>query len=102
MLFTFREATMERKQRENSGLEVETGQFLGAAVLIGVGGLVAFTGFTIACLHAFSQGLRLIGRMETPPNELARAKVNQAVAAATAGANAWKGLARPDTHAAAS
>jgi hypothetical protein len=42
--------------------------------------------------------LRLIDQMETPPNELARAKVNQAVAAGTAGANAWKGLARPDTN----
>ena len=32
---------------------------------------MAFAGFTVACLHAFSQGLRLIGRTETPPNELA-------------------------------
>jgi len=59
---------MDRQKRENSGLEVETGQFLGAAVLIGVGGVVAFTGFTVGCLHALSQGLRLIGRMATPPN----------------------------------
>jgi hypothetical protein len=93
---------MERRQRDNTGLEIETGRFLGAAVLIGVGWLVAFTGFIIGCLHAFSQGLRLIGQMETPPTELARAKINQALAAATAGANAWKGHARPDTHSAAS
>jgi hypothetical protein len=91
---------MQRKQKENSGLEVETGQFLGAAVLVGVGGLVAFTGFTVGCLHALSQSLRLVGRTENSPNEWARAKMNQAVAAAAAGANAWKGLARPDSQSA--
>jgi hypothetical protein len=93
--------TMDRTQGVQSGLEIETGKFLGAGVLIGVGGLVAFTGFILGCLHALSQGLRLIGQMETPPNELARAKMSQAVAAATAGANAWKGISRPDTHSAA-
>lgn len=90
---------MERAQ-DKSGLEVETGPFLGAAVLVGLGGLLAFTGFTLGCLHALSEGLRLMGRMETPPNELARVKMRQVAAAATAGASAWKGLARPGTQSA--
>jgi hypothetical protein len=93
---------METEQAEKSGLEIETGQFLGAGLLVGIGGLVAFAGFVVGCLHALSQGLRLIGGMETPPNELARSKMNQAVAAATAGAHAWKGQTRSDIHSAAS
>jgi hypothetical protein len=97
-----RRPTMERKQSANFDLEVETRPFLGAGVLVGVGGLVAFVGVIVGCLHARSEGLRLIGRMETPPNELARAKMNQAVAAATAGANAWKRFDPTSTHSAAS
>jgi hypothetical protein len=90
------EVSMVRRQTEGSQFGVETGPFLTATMLIGLGGLVAFIGFIIACLHALSQGSRLIRELETPPNELARSKINQLMAAATAGANAWKGFAQPD------
>ncbi len=82
---------MVMRQTGDSKFEVETGPFLVGTVLIGVGGLLAFIGFIVACLHALSQGSQFVNQLETPPNEVARAKVNQLKAAATAGANAWKG-----------
>lgn len=72
-------------------LEIDTGRFVVAGVLIGVGGLLCFLGAVIGGLHALSEGTRLVGRMETPPNELAREHVNRLTLAAKAGANAWKG-----------
>lgn len=73
------------------GIEIDTAHFVAAAVLIGVGGLLAFIGVIIGTLHAITEGTRLVGRMETPPNELAKANVNRLSAAAKAGASAWRG-----------
>ncbi len=93
---------MVLRQTEGSRFEVETGPFKTATVLVGVGGLLAFIGFIVACLHALRQGSRLVGQLETPPNEVARAKINQLMAAATAGANAWKGYVQSDGSSAGS
>ncbi|MBO0691657.1 MAG: hypothetical protein J2P58_02060 [Acidimicrobiaceae bacterium] len=82
---------MAGNRTSGSELEIDTGQFVAAAVLIGVGGLLLFIGFIVGCLHALSEGTRLVSRMETPPNELAKANVNRLSAAAKAGAEAWKG-----------
>jgi hypothetical protein len=88
--------TMTKNQTEDTQFQVETGPFVVGTVLIGVGGLLAFIGVIVACLHALSQGSRLVSQLETPPNEMARTKMNQLMAAATAGANAWKGFAPSD------
>ena len=84
-------------------LEIETRQFLGAAVHHRCGRSRGVHGLRQSDVSMrFRKVCASSDEMETPPNELARAKMNQARAAATAGANAWKGLARPDTHSAAS
>ena len=75
---------------EATGYHVETGPFAIATLLIGAGMLMAFAGFIVACFHALSQSSQLINQLETPPNEMAKSKMNQMMAAATAGANAWK------------
>ncbi|MCL2393340.1 MAG: hypothetical protein FWC87_01525 [Acidimicrobiaceae bacterium] len=83
-------------------LEINTGHFVAAAILIGVGGLLLFVGVIVGSLHALSEGTRLVGRMETPPNELAKDKMNRLSIAAKAGANAWKGYTGSDAASAES
>jgi hypothetical protein len=70
-------------------LAIDTGRFVAAAVLMGVGGLLLFIGAIIGSLHAISEGTRLVGRMDTPPNELAKHHMNRLTLAAKAGADAW-------------
>jgi len=79
-----------------SGFEVDTGPFMVATVFIGAGVLLGFIGFIIAALHALSQSSQVINQMETPPNELARVRMNQMKAAARAGANGWKEFVQAD------
>lgn len=75
---------------QENQLQIGTGPFIAAAVLMGVGGLLLFIGFIIACLHVLSEGTRLVGQMETPPNELAKKHLNRLSLAAKAGGSAWR------------
>lgn len=79
-------------------LAIDTGRFVAAAVLIGIGGLIAFIGAIIGSLHAISEGTRFVGRMDTPPNELARHNVNRLTHVAKVGADAWKGYGPPSVR----
>ncbi len=71
-------------------VEFESGPLVVGSVLVGVGGLLAFIGLVIGGLHAVNLGIRWMASMEHPPNELAKTKWSQFLAAGAAGANAWK------------
>lgn len=75
--------------------QVDKGPIMAATVLIGIGGLLAFIGIVIGVLQALNEGSKLVNQLETPPSELARARIEQLRTAATAGVNAWKETNRP-------
>ena len=59
-------------------------------VLIGIGGLLGFTGMVLASAAIVSAVRQRVNRLEQPPSELAKRTWQQARAATTAGAKAWR------------
>jgi hypothetical protein len=76
------------------GLQVRSGPLVSGAALVGVGGLIALVGVAIGGFHLLSAVRQWVGEMEVPPTEVAKQKLAQAKAAAsaagTAGAGAWQ------------
>jgi hypothetical protein len=63
---------------------------VGAGVLIGTGGLLAFTGVLLLSSAVVSATRQWVKQLEQPPSELAKLKWRQARTATTAGARAWR------------
>jgi membrane protein implicated in regulation of membrane protease activity len=63
---------------------------VGGGVLIGTGGLLAFTGFLLLSSAVVSAARQWVNQLEQPPSELAKLKWRQARTATTAGAKAWR------------
>ena len=78
---------------QENQMQINTGPFIAGAVLMGLGALFLFIGFIIECLQVVSEGTRLVGQMDTPPNELARTHINRLQMAAKAGGSTWKNYA---------
>ena len=57
-----------------------------AALLVGIGGLLAMAGLSVACAALVAASRRWYHRVDLPPHEIARLKWEQAKAAAGAGA----------------
>jgi hypothetical protein len=62
----------------------------GGGVLIGIGGLLGFTGMVLVSSAIVSAARRRVNQLEQPPSELAKRTWQQARAATTAGAKAWR------------
>ena len=62
----------------------------GGGVLIGIGGLLGFTGMLLVGSAIVSAARQRVNQLEQPPSELAKRTWQQARAATTAGANAWR------------
>jgi hypothetical protein len=62
----------------------------GGGVLIGLGGLLGFTGMLLVSSAIVSAARRRVNQLEQPPSELAKRTWQQARAATTAGAKAWR------------
>jgi hypothetical protein len=62
----------------------------GGGVLIGIGGLLGFTGMLLVGSAIVSVARQRVNQLEQPPSELAKRTWQQARAATTAGANAWR------------
>src|SRR6202034_237092 len=58
--------------------------------LIAAGGVIALAGLVVGGAHLFAATRRWIREMEIPPSEVAKLKLAQARAAASAGADAWQ------------
>jgi hypothetical protein len=63
---------------------------VGGGVLIGIGGLLGFTGMLLVSSAIVSAARQTVDQLERPPSELAKRKWQQARAATTAGAKAWR------------
>jgi hypothetical protein len=59
-------------------------------VLIGIGGLLGFTGMVLIGSALVSVTRRRLNQLDPPPRELARLKLQQAKVAAAAGRDAWR------------
>jgi hypothetical protein len=59
-------------------------------VLIGTGGLLAFTGVLLLSSAVVSATRQWVNQLEQPPSELAKLKWRQARTATIAGAKAWR------------
>jgi hypothetical protein len=62
----------------------------GGGVLIGLGGLLGFTGMLLVSSAIVSAARQRVNQLEQPPGELAKRTWQQARAATTAGAKAWR------------
>ena len=71
-------------------LQLSRRRIAGGGVLIGIGGLLGFTGMLLVGSAIVSAARQRVNQLEQPPSELAKRKWQQARAATTAGANAWR------------
>ena len=60
------------------------------AVLVAVGGAVAFAGMALGAAAVFAAARDLMRNMEVPPREMAVRRLRQAKEASLAGAQAWR------------
>jgi hypothetical protein len=70
--------------------QVRTGPLVTGGSLIAVGGVIALAGLVLGGAHLISATRQWIRDMDVPPSELAKLKLAQARAAASAGADAWQ------------
>ena len=71
-------------------VQLDRRRIAGGGVLIGIGGLLGFTGMLLASFAIVSAARRRVNQLEQPPSELAKRRWQQARAATTAGAKAWR------------
>jgi hypothetical protein len=71
--------------------QVRSGPLVVGGVLIGIGAVAAIAGAAVAGTHVVAATRAWMRELETPPDQLARLKWEQAKAAAAAGASTWQG-----------
>jgi hypothetical protein len=71
--------------------QVRSGPLMVGGILIGIGAVVALAGAAVAGTHLVAATRAWIEDLETPPDQLARLKWEQAKSAAAAGAATWRG-----------
>jgi hypothetical protein len=79
-----------RDDVSRQGIQLNRSLLVGGGVLVGIGGLLGFTGVVLVGSALLSATRQWIDQLERPPSEIARRKWQQAKAAASAGAAAWR------------
>jgi hypothetical protein len=74
----------------SEGIQVNRSLLVGGGLLVGIGGLLGFTGMVLVGSALLSATRQWVNQLEQPPSEMARRKWQQAKAAASAGAGAWR------------
>jgi uncharacterized membrane protein YedE/YeeE len=70
--------------------QVRSGPLMTGGILFGIGAVIALAGAAIASTHVAAAVRSWVQDLETPPDQLARLKWEQAKAAAAAGAATWQ------------
>jgi hypothetical protein len=73
-----------------AGIQLNRSLLVGGGALVGIAGLLGFAGVVMVGSALLSGTRQWIDRLERPPSEIARRKWQQAKAAASAGAEAWR------------
>ena len=81
---------MMSNDASQGGIQVNRSLLVGGGVLVGIGGLLGFTGIVLASSALLSATRQWVNQLEQPPSEIARRKWQQAKAAVSAGAGAWR------------
>ena len=71
-------------------IQLNRSLLVGGGVLVGLGGLLGFTGMALVASALISATRQWVDRLERPPSQMARRRWEQAKAAAGAGAAAWR------------
>ena len=71
-------------------VQLDRRRIAGGGVLLGLGGLLGFTGMLLVSSAIVSAARQRVNQLEQPPSELAKRTWQQARAATTAGATAWR------------
>ncbi len=78
------------KQTAQAGVQLNQGLLAAGGALIGIGGLLGFTGILLLGGALVAAVRRWVQQLEQPPSELAKRTWQQARAATSAGAQAWR------------
>ncbi len=70
--------------------QLSSGPLLVGGVLAGVGSLLALSGAAVVVTHVVVATKAWVKELDTPPDQLARLKWEQAKTAALAGADSWR------------
>ena len=74
----------------NGPIQLNRRLIAGGGVLIGIGGLLGFTGMLLVSSAIISAARQRVNQLEQPPSVIAKRTWQQARAATTAGAKAWR------------
>jgi hypothetical protein len=80
---------MYNSQAQQAKLEFNAEQIRAGAILVGVGGVIAFAGAALAGLAVASAFQRRVQQMGVPPTELARQHWSAVKHATTTGVGVW-------------
>jgi hypothetical protein len=80
---------MYNSQTQQAKLEFNVAQIRAGAILLGVGGVIAFAGASLAGLAIASAFQRRVQQMGVPPTELARQHWSAVKHATTTGVGVW-------------
>jgi hypothetical protein len=81
---------MMSNEGSQGGMQINRSLLVGGGVLVGIGGLLGFTGMVLVGSALLSATRQWVNQLERPPSEIARRRWQQAKAAASAGAGAWR------------
>jgi hypothetical protein len=81
---------MYNSQAAKAKLEFNAGQIRAGAILLGIGGTIAFAGAALAGLAIASAFSRRVQQMDVPPTELARQHWSAVKHATTTGVGVWR------------
>jgi hypothetical protein len=81
---------MMSSNASQGGIQVNRSLLAGGGVLVGIGGLLGFTGVVLLGSALLSATRQWVNQLERPPSEIARRRWQQAKAATSAGAEAWR------------
>jgi hypothetical protein len=71
-------------------VQVNRSLLVGGGVLVGIGGLLGFTGMALVSSALLSATRQWVNQLQEPPRDMVRRKWRQASIAAHAGAEAWR------------
>ena len=74
----------------NGDVQLSRRRIAGGGVLIGIGGLLGFTGMLLVGSAIVTVARQRVNQLEQPPSVIAKRTWQQAQAATTAGAKAWR------------
>ena len=77
-------------QISKGDIQLNRSLLVGGGVLVALGGMLGFTGMALVASALISATRQWVDRLERPPSEIARRRWEQAKAAASAGASAWR------------